>query len=372
MFGSILTIIITLLSVYVFWRAASVPLVRRHVSRKKVIGLGAILWAGFVLARVFGRVGAGPLSAPLELLGMTWLAALFLISACLLAVEIVTCFGFFLSRLAASLRGWAMAVGLGLSVVALIQGLRPPSVQSHTVHLDGLPAELDGTVLVAMSDLHLGSLLGARWLEARVLQVEALHPDMIVLLGDLIEGHGPPLGDVFAGLNRLSAPLGVWAVSGNHESHGGRDKMSLLTEKTSIQVLRNRWVQVRPGLVLAGVEDLTAAARAGRATNAVTQALASRPPGATIFLSHTPWQAERAARDGANLMLSGHTHGGQIWPFGYLVRIRYPLLAGRYEVGNMSVIVSRGTGTWGPRMRLWRRGEILRITLRSKPAPVDR
>lgn len=183
-------LIVTLLSVYVFWRATSVPLVRRHVPRKMVIGLGAILWAGFVLARVFRRGGLGPLSAPLESFGMTWLAALFLISTCLLAADIVTCFGFVLSRLAASLRGWALAVGVGLSVVALIQGARPPSVQSHTVQLDGLPAELDGTVLVAMSDLHLGSVLGARWLEARVLQVEALHPDIIVLLGDLIEGHG--------------------------------------------------------------------------------------------------------------------------------------------------------------------------------------
>ena len=128
-------------------------------------------------------------------------------------------------------------------------------------------------------------------------------------------------GDLLAGLGRLSAPLGVWAVAGNHESHGGRDKISLLTNETSIQMLCNRWVQVRPGFVLAGVEDLTSAARAGRETDAVTQALAGRPPGATVLLSHTPWQTERAARDGADLMLCAHTHGGQIWPFGYLVRI---------------------------------------------------
>jgi predicted MPP superfamily phosphohydrolase len=76
---------------------------------------------------------------------------------------------------------------------------------------------------------------------------------------------------------------------------------------------------------------------------------------------------EQAARAGVNLMLAGHTHGGQIWPFNYLVRLFYPLIGGQYEVGKMPVIVSRGTGTWGPRMRLWRPGEILRITLKNIP-----
>jgi predicted MPP superfamily phosphohydrolase len=84
-----------------------------------------------------------------------------------------------------------------------------------------------------------------------------------------------------------------------------------------------------------------------------------------VLLSHTPWQADRAARAGAELMLSGHTHGGQIWPFGYLVQTAYPLLAGRYDVDGMPMIVSRGTGTWGPRMRLWHRSEILRVTLHA-------
>ena len=98
----------------------------------------------------------------------------------------------------------------------------------------------------------------------------------------------------------------------------------------------------------------------------MTKALAGRPPGATVLLSHTPWQAEEAAKAGVDLMLSGHTHGGQIWPFGYVVKRYYPLIGGRYEVAGVTVIVCRGTGTWGPRMRLWRRGEILRVTLHAK------
>jgi len=127
---------------------------------------------------------------------------------------------------------------------------------------------------------------------------------------------------------------------------------------------------VRPGLVLAGVDGRSHEGPADQGGDAVRQALAGRPPGATIFLSHSPWGAETAARAGAGLMLSGHTHGGQIWPFDLLVRRVYPHLAGRYEVEDMTILVCRGTGTWGPRMRLWRPGEILRVVLRSSAAAV--
>jgi predicted MPP superfamily phosphohydrolase len=110
---------------------------------------------------------------------------------------------------------------------------------------------------------------------------------------------------------------------------------------------------------MVGVDDLTAIHRSGQDGDPISKALAGRPQGATILLSHTPWQADKAAKAGVSLMLSGHTHGGQIWPFDYLVKRVYPLLEGRYEVDGMTVIVCRGTGTWGPRMRLWRPSEIL-------------
>ena len=363
MFGTGLLVIGTLIHIYVFWRATSVPVIRRRVPRRVLIGSGLVLWVVFILGRILGHGHVGFLAQTLELFGMTWLATLFLTFISLLVVDLVTGFGFFFPRLAPSLRGWSLIAGVTLSVIANIQGLRPPIVQHYEVRLAGLPAERDGTVLVAMSDLHLGSLLGEGWLEARVAQVQSLRPDMVVLLGDLFEGHGQPQGEMLESLRQLSAPLGVWAVSGNHESHGGREQVWTLLEKSNIPVLHNQWVEVCPGIILSGVDDLTAARRTGREDEFITQALADRPPGVTIVLSHTPGQTETAAQAGVGLMLCGHTHGGQIWPLGYLTRIRYPLLAGRYEVGRMSVIVCRGTGTWGPRMRLWRPSEILHVTL---------
>jgi predicted MPP superfamily phosphohydrolase len=349
---------------YVFSRAASVPFVKRLVPRKILIGTGFILWVMFFLGRVIGHGGTGVLAGILEFLGMNWMAVLFLIFVSLLAIDLVTLFGFLVPRLSPSLRGWALLFGLGISAIALFQGLRPPVVEKYEVSLPGLPEAMDGTVLVALSDMHLGSQLGERWLAARIAQVNAQRPDLVVLLGDIFEGHGPPKDELITTFKGLSAPLGIWAVPGNHEFHRGGD-MSLF-ERESFRLLRNGWAQVRPGLVLSGVDDLTSRRRRGQGGDPLSQALLGRPPGATILLSHTPWQAEKAAKKGVGLMLSGHTHGGQIWPFDYLVRKRYPLFEGRYEVNGMTVIVCRGTGTWGPRMRLWRPSEILRVTLRGK------
>ena len=131
-------------------------------------------------------------------------------------------------------------------------------------------------------------------------------------------------------------------------------------------VLRDTWTEIRPGLILAGVDDLTSNHRHVVGNDSISKALKGRSTGATILLSHSPLQVDQASNSGVQLMLCGHTHAGQIWPFNYLVRRRYPMIAGKYEVNGMTIIVCRGTGTWEPRMRLWYPSEILRITLHSR------
>jgi predicted MPP superfamily phosphohydrolase len=356
---------------YVFWRAASVPVINRYVSRKLLIAAGIALGAVCFGVRVFASDGMGAIAGVLELFLMTWMAILFLVSVALFVVDLFTGFGYMMRRQVHSLRGLALVAGGVLSIVALVQGLRPPVVESYEVRLSALPSEMDGTVIVAMSDLHLGSILGEQWLAARMAQVEQQRPDLVVFLGDVFEGHGQPNGSLLPVLRRFQASLGVWAVSGNHESHGGLDTGVSLMEQAGIRVLRNQSVEVRPGLVIAGMEDLTTLRRSGRAGDLIGKTIDGRPPGAVILLSHTPGQAERAAKAGVGLMLNGHTHGGQIWPLGYLTRFFQPLLDGRYDVNGMPIIVCRGTGTWGPRMRLWQPGEILRVTLRGMNSQVN-
>jgi predicted MPP superfamily phosphohydrolase len=143
----------------------------------------------------------------------------------------------------------------------------------------------------------------------------------------------------------------------------GLEGSLVVFSRAGIRVLRDEAAEIRPGLVLAGVDDLSARRQFGEIDHAVERTLASRPPGAVILLSHSPWEVERAAALGAGLMLSGHTHDGQIWPFRYLVRLAYPYVTGRYAIAGMTLLVSRGTGFWGPPMRLFRRSEITVITL---------
>jgi predicted MPP superfamily phosphohydrolase len=365
LFAVILAVALTLLQCYVFWRAASVPFVRRHISPRVLIGVGVALWASYFFSAALDRVDTGALATSLELWSMTWLAVLFLMSVALLAVDAVTGFGLLFPRVAPRLRGAALAVGVGLTVLALVQGLRAPVVQSHEVYSRQLPVSLDGAVIVAISDLHLGSLLGATWLAARVEQVQAEKPDLVVLIGDVFEGHGVPAVELLTVLKSLSAPLGKWGVVGNHEMHSGGDANGALFESAGVHLLRNGWIELRPGLILAGLDSLSLGPAAGVDGPALAATLAGRPQGATVLIAHAPPPQELVAGSGVDLLLSGHTHGGQLWPFGYLVRQWFPLFEGRYQVGTTTVIVSRGTGTWGPRMRLWKPAEIIRVTLRA-------
>ena len=366
MFGLILISIVTIFHLYVFWRVSSVPFLKNHIPVKTICVAGLLLWSLFFLGRVYGHAGTGPVAAGLEFFGMIWMATLFLLLTSFLALDLISGFGFFMERYVPELRGAALLVGLLLSVIAMVQGMRPPVVTNHQVALKGLPENLDGLVLVAVSDLHLGSQLGEKWLASRVRQVMDEKPDMIVLVGDIYEGHERPAEEVLATMRKLDAPLGVWAVLGNHEFYGGPVVINALVKDSGVTVLRNAYQEIRPGLILAGVEGKGTHRRPDYGVEVVKQTLNSIPSGSVVLLSHKPWRVEEAALLGTGLMISGHTHNGQIWPFGYLVKRMFLYLSGRYRIDEMTLLVGRGTGTWGPRMRLWSPGEILKIRLTSE------
>jgi predicted MPP superfamily phosphohydrolase len=355
----------TLMHAYALWRLWAVPGLTSPLAHRVVVAAAALLWVSYPLSRLLYSWHAKWAARPLEFAGTTWMGTLFLLFVALLLVDVVTGGGLWLSKVAPAVRGWALVAAAVLSATALGLGLRDPVVRDYEIRLPGLPAERDGTALVEVSDIHLGTLIGARWMERLVDRVNAMKADIVVVDGDLIDGNVGEVKPLLPVLKRLRAPLGVWAVTGNHEWYAGIDRSVRLFEDAGYTVLRDRWAQVVPGLVMAGVDDLTARRQFGLLNHPVEKALAGRPAGATIYLSHSPLRADVAAGAGAGLMLSGHTHDGQIWPFGYLVRFVYPLLGGRYRVGGMEVIVCRGTGTWGPRMRLWLPSEIVRITLRA-------
>jgi uncharacterized protein len=352
----------TLMHLYVVSRLWNLPVAPDAWWHRGLFVGAVLLWLSFPLGQLLAR-SLGRAAAPLEFTGAAWVGALFLLLAALLAADVVTGFGWLLPSRPARLA--AVVVAVALAVVALVQGLRAPVVEQHSVSVKGLRTELSGLRVVQLSDVHLGPFLRSQWLEQRLAQVDALKPDLVVVTGDLVDQDAALSESLVPWLRRLHARYGVWGVTGNHEFYAGLDASLAIFEAAGIRVLRDRAVEAAPGLVVAGVDDLTARRQFGSLDHPLERALTDRPAGTTIFLCHSPWQVERAAELGASLMLSGHTHDGQIWPFTYLVRLVYPYVAGRYAVNGMTLIVSRGTGFWGPPMRLFRRAEITLIELHS-------
>jgi hypothetical protein len=314
---------------------------------------------------VLGHYGIDGLSHLLEIVGAYWVGAFFLLFSTFLIFDLCTGFGLWLHPQLPALRTVAFILALLMTLVALVQARRSPVVTEYEVALKGLPREADRTVLVVASDMHLGALLGRGWANERAAQFESLRPDLLLLVGDIFEGDETTYPSWLPVLQQFRASHGVYVVTGNHEFYAGGKKIVDLFRRAGFHVLRDESIEPIPGLVLTGVDDIAFRGRAAHAA-IMEKVLRKRPEGASVLLSHTPLETQRAASAGVELMLSGHTHEGQIWPFKYLVKLAFPIVSGRYRVQDMTAIVCRGTGTWGPRMRLFKRSELLRITVRAK------
>lgn len=357
----------TAMHAYVLGRLWRLPGLDTPLAHRLLAVGFVVLWLAYPVARVLERRGSYTLAHPLEWVGASWLGTLFFLVFFLLVADLVTGFGWLLPRTAPPVRWAAVAVALSVGAAALIQGSRAPVVEEMTVFSPRLPEQVDGLRVVQLSDLHVGALLGARWVHGIAARVAALSPDLVLVTGDLVDGNAGRVAQVLPQLRTLTARHGVWVVTGNHEYYAGLEASLQVLRDAGFEVLRDGWVEPVPGLILAGVDDLTARRQFGDLDSPLSKALAGRPPGFTVLLSHSPWRVEEATASGVDLMLSGHTHAGQIWPFGYLTALHYPFLEGRFQVGDMVLYVSRGTGTWGPRMRLPRPAEITLFTLRRVP-----
>jgi predicted MPP superfamily phosphohydrolase len=266
----------------------------------------------------------------------------------------------------------ALVVTAILSCFALWQGLRGVTVKPVTIKLDKLPKSLDGLRIAQLTDLHIGPLIGGDWLRRVVAQVNALKPDLIVITGDLVDGSVDELRQHVAPLSGLVAPYGVYFITGNHEYYSGVEEWCAHIASLGVRVLRNERVSITAGTQgqsfdLAGVDDWHSSSFPGQGAD-LAKALAGRDTGkALILLAHQPAAVDEAAANGVDLQLSGHTHGGQIWPFTYLVYLQQPYAKGLHRHRNTAtqIYISSGTGFWGPPMRFGTIAEITHITLRS-------
>jgi predicted MPP superfamily phosphohydrolase len=269
---------------------------------------------------------------------------------------------------AAAVVAFATLVG----VAALRGGLKLPDPKRVEIGLARWPRELDGFRIVQISDLHIGPLLGRDFAREIVRRVSALEPDLIAVTGDLADGDVRVLRDEVAPFSALAAPHGVWFVTGNHDYYSGADRWVERARELGMRVLRNERVSIGEGAAsfdLAGVEDHHAHLVHPERREDLEAALAGRDPArALVLMAHDPSTFKRASRMQVDLQLSGHTHGGQIWPFRYLVRLAVPFVAGLYERNGSKLYVSRGSGFWGPPMRLLSPAEITELILTGVPS----
>jgi uncharacterized protein len=225
---------------------------------------------------------------------------------------------------------------------------------------------------VQLSDVHIGPTIDGAWLRGIVDRVNALEPDMVAITGDLVDGSVAELAAHVAPLADLRAKHGVYFVTGNHEYYSGVDAWIEELERLGVRVLRNERVEIGDGdavFDLAGIDDHRAK-DFGRGHGAdLEKATAGRDESRElVLLAHQPKQVVEAAKKGVGLQLSGHTHGGQIFPWGIFVWLDQRFVAGLDRLGDTQVYTSRGTGYWGPPMRVGAPAEITELCLYAETA----
>lgn len=259
-------------------------------------------------------------------------------------------------------------VAVGTSGYGVTRAYRTPRVERLTVPLARLDPRADGLRVAVVADLHVSPVYGAGSVGRVVDLLNSLEPDLITLVGDMVTSEVAEVRDALAPLGRLRGRYGVYAVTGNHEYYTGHEEWADAAEELGMRVLRNQRVEIahRGGAIdLAGVNDQ----EGGRYADPpdYEAALGDRDPSRPVLLmAHQPVQVHRAAAYGVDLQVSGHTHGGQVFPFDYLVRLEQPVISGLAEVDGTLLYVTDGAGFWGPPMRVGADPDVTLLELRAE------
>jgi predicted MPP superfamily phosphohydrolase len=348
-------------------RDAQLPAPWNRVGLIIIAALYIMLMSSFFFGRILHRV-----SGPVMWFTYTWLGALFLLMISLGVSDLAKVITLRVQgvgpddperRLAISrlFAGGAALLGIGAATVGVANAMSPVAVKRVKVSLSKLGKDAEGMRIVQLTDVHVGPTIGKAYIEQVVSRVNDLDADVVVITGDLVDGSVADLKDNVAPLATMKNKHGIYFVTGNHEYYSGAKEWMAYLEGIGIKVLRNERVRIggSDGFDLAGVDDPSSG------TQDLRGALADRDPSiACVLLSHQPKSIHLAEELGVDLQLSGHTHGGQLFPWNLAVRLQQPFVAGLHKLERAQIYVSCGTGYWGPPMRVGTSAEITEIELR--------
>ncbi|MFI1967319.1 metallophosphoesterase [Streptomyces pathocidini] len=262
----------------------------------------------------------------------------------------------------------ASAAALGTVGYGAYDVLNGPALKRIRVPLAKLPRGADGYRIAVVSDIHLGPILGRAHTQRIVDTINRAQPDLVAIVGDLVDGSVADLGPAAEPLSRLRARHGSYFVTGNHEYFSGAAEWVDHVRELGVHPLENARVEL-PGFDLAGVNDLAGEDQEPAQGPDYERALGDRDPArASVLLAHQPVVIHDAVRYGVDLQLSGHTHGGQLWPGNYVAELANPTVAGLERYGDTQLYVTRGAGAWGPPVRVGAESDITIVTLASKQA----
>ncbi|MEU7111419.1 metallophosphoesterase [Streptomyces sp. NPDC046182] len=263
--------------------------------------------------------------------------------------------------------GAAAAAAVGTVGYGTYGVLRGPRVKRVTVPLAKVPRAVHGYRIAVVSDIHIGPVLGRAHTQRIVDTINSAQPDLVAVVGDLVDGSVENLGAAAEPLAQLRARHGSFFVTGNHEYFSGADAWVDHVRELGLRPLRNARTEIAAGFDLAGVDDIAGESE-GQGPD-FAAALGDRDRArAAVLLAHQPVVIHDAVRHGVDLQLSGHTHGGQLWPGNYLAELANPTVAGLERYGDTQLYVSRGAGAWGPPVRVGAPSDITIVELASQQA----
>ncbi len=339
--------------------------------------VGAFIIGAIAVLLAFSRAVPTPWGGWVHRFAFTWMGSIFIVDVLLLVGDAILVpawvFGGATTWVSLDLARERAATTVVAAAVAIVRALRnaslPAPVRRVEVRPDRWPASLDGLTIAVISDLHIAPGTAPGYVRDIVERTNALAPDVVALCGDLVDGPVDALADAVRPLGDLRARLGTFAVTGNHEFFSGALPWVAFLRKIGIDVLENDRRTLGVGdtaFDVAGVPDFMAGRFGSDGAPKLADTLAGRDTTRpVILLAHQPRQFDEAAALGVTLQLSGHTHGGQIWPFTLLVRLVDRRVAGVYRQGRSLLYVSRGIRYWGPPMRLCAPHELSLLTLRA-------